>query len=82
MAYAAIMLSEPQSGYHAVTVVQLSFDFYMLEAEQKNPISGKAYDSDKLNKGLRNQGIEMIAPHKHNCVSAKAKAEAMPASPG
>jgi hypothetical protein len=31
-----------------VTLVQLSFDFYMIEAKPENLIGDKAYDSDAL----------------------------------
>jgi len=38
----------------------------MIEAKPDNLIGDKAYDSDKLDAELRDQGIEMIAPHKQN----------------
>jgi transposase len=44
--------------------VQLTFDFYMIEAKPENLIGDKAYDSDQLDKQMREQGTEMIAPHK------------------
>jgi transposase len=46
--------------------VQLSFEFYMIEAKPDNLIGDRAYDSDPLDQQLREQGIEMIAPHKSN----------------
>jgi len=46
--------------------VQLSFDFYMIEAKPQNLIGDKAYDSDALDQSLKQQGIEMIAPHRSN----------------
>jgi transposase len=51
--------------------VQLSFDFYMIEAKPENLIGDRAYDSDPLDEQLRQQGIEMIAPHKSNRVKKK-----------
>ena len=51
---------------HEVTLVQLSFDFYMIEAKPENLIGDRAYDSDKLDEELRKDGIEMIAPHRSN----------------
>lgn len=54
------------ANHHEVTVVQLTFDFYMIEAKPENLIGDKAYDSDKLDEDLRQQGIEMIAPHRSN----------------
>ena len=49
-------------NHHEVTLVQLTFDFYMVEAKPENLIGDKAYDSDHLDEELRQQGIRMIAP--------------------
>jgi transposase len=38
----------------------------MIEAKPENLIGDRAYDSDPLDEGLRNDGIEMIAPHRSN----------------
>ena len=46
--------------------MQLCFDFYMIEAKPENLIGDRAYDSDPLDEELRNDGIEMIAPHRSN----------------
>jgi transposase len=56
------------ANHHEVTLVQLTFDFYMIEAKPENLIGDRAYDSDPLDAELRKQGIEMIAPHKSNRV--------------
>jgi transposase len=40
--------------------------FYMIEAKPENLIGDRAYDSDPLDEELRNDGIEMIAPHRSN----------------
>ena len=48
-----------------VRLVQLCFDFYMIEAKPENLIGDRAYDSDPLDEELRRDGIEMIAPHSH-----------------
>lgn len=63
-----LAVSTHAANHHEVTLVQLSFDFYMIEAKPENLIGDKAYDSDKLDEELREQGIEMIAPHKCNRV--------------
>jgi transposase len=63
-----LAVSTHAANHHEVTLVQLSFDFYMLEAKPGNLIGDKAYDSDPLDEQLREQGIEMIAPHKTNRV--------------
>ncbi len=54
------------ANHHEVTLVQLTFDFYMIEAKPENLIGDKAYDSDHLDEELRRQGIRMIAPHRSN----------------
>ena len=38
----------------------------MIEAKPENLIGDRAYDSDPLDEELRNDGIEMIAPHRSN----------------
>ena len=61
------------ANHHEVTLVQLTFDFYMIEAQPENLIGDKAYDSDPLDEQLRQKGIEMIAPHKSNRVRARTQ---------
>jgi transposase len=46
--------------------VQLTFDFYMIEAKPQNLIGDKAYDSDPLDAAMRAKGTEMISPHRSN----------------
>jgi len=59
-----LSVSTYAANHHEVTLVQLSFDFYMIEAKPENLIGDKAYDSDPLEEQLRREGIEMIAPHR------------------
>ena len=54
------------ANHHEVRLVQLCFDFYMIEAKPENLIGDRAYDSDPLDEELRNDGIEMIASHRSN----------------
>jgi transposase len=61
------------ANHHEVTLVQLTFDFYMIEAKPEKLIGDKAYDSDRLDDELKNDGIEMIAPHKKNRVLQKTQ---------
>ena len=61
------------ANHHEVTLVQLTFDFYMIEAKSENLIGDRAYDSDPLDEQLRQQGTEMIAPHKSNRVRRKTQ---------
>ena len=51
---------------HEATLVQRLFDF-MLSCEAPERIVGdKAYDSDRLDDELAEQGIDMVAPHRKN----------------
>lgn len=61
-----LSVSTHAANHHEVTLVQLSFDFYMIEAKPEALIGDKAYDSDELDKSLKAQGVEMIAPHRSN----------------
>jgi hypothetical protein len=42
--------------HHEVRLVQLCFDFYMIEAKPENLIGDRAYDSDPLDEKLRKDG--------------------------
>jgi transposase len=61
------------ANHHEVTLVQLSFDSYMIEAKPENLIGDRAYDSDKLDEKLRQDGIEMIAPHRQGRFKARTQ---------
>ena len=61
-----LSVSTHAANHHEVTLVQLSFDFYMLEAKPEKLIGDRAYDSDELDEDLQADGIEMIAPHRAN----------------
>ena len=61
-----LSVSTHAANHHEVRLVQLCFDFYMIEAKPENLIGDRAYDSDPLDEELRNDGIEMIAPHRSN----------------
>jgi Transposase DDE domain len=56
-----LSVSTHAANHHEVRLVQLCFDFYMIEAKPENLIGDRAYDSD-----MRQGGIEMIAPHRSN----------------
>jgi len=58
-------VSTHAANHHEVRLVQLRFDFYMIEAKPENLIGDRAYDSDPLDEELRRDGIE-IAPHRAN----------------
>ena len=61
-----LSVSTHAANHHEVRLVQLCFDFYMIEAKPENLIGDRAYDSDPLDEELRREGIEMIAPHRAN----------------
>jgi transposase len=61
-----LSVSTHAANHHEVTLVQLSFDFYMIEAKPEKLIGDKAYDSDRLDSGLNKEGVEMIASHRSN----------------
>lgn len=48
------------------TLVQGLFDFMLTEETPERIIGDKAYDSDRLDEELAEQGIEMIAPNRSN----------------
>ena len=68
-----LAVSTHAANHHEVTLVQLSFDFYMIEAKPENLIGDRAYDSDKLDEQLRQEGIEMISPHRSGRVKHKTQ---------
>jgi len=45
---------------------RLRFDFCLVEAKPHDLVGDRAYDSDGLDAVLREQGIEMKAPHRSN----------------
>ena len=68
-----LAVSTHAADHHEVTLVQLSFEYYMIEAKPENLIGDRAYDSDKLDEELRQEGIEMIAPHRSNGVKPRTQ---------
>jgi len=68
-----LAVSTHAANHHEVPLVQLSFGFYMVEAKPENLIGDRAYDSDKLDEELRQEGIEMIAPHRSNRVKPRTQ---------
>ena len=61
-----LSVSRHAANHHEVRLVQLCFDFFMIEAKPENLIGDRAYDSESLDEQLRQDGIEMIAPHRCN----------------
>lgn len=61
-----LSISTHAANHHEVTLVQLSFDFYMIEAKPEHLIGDRAYDSDPLDEVLGKAGVNLVAPHKSN----------------
>ncbi len=68
-----LSVSVHAANHHETRLVQLSLDFYLLEEKPANLIGDKAYDSDPLDAELREQGVEMIAPHRKNRTRARTQ---------
>ena len=51
---------------HESQLVQRLFGFMLTSETPPRVIGDKAYDSDRLDEELAQQGIEMIAPHRSN----------------
>src|SRR5215831_3225432 len=61
-----LSVSTHAANHHEVRLVQLCFDFYMIEAKPENLIGDRAYDSDPLDEELRKDDALPIAPHRSN----------------
>jgi hypothetical protein len=59
-----LSVSTHAANHHEVTLVPLRFDFYMLEAKPEHLIGDRAYDSDGLDDDLKEDGVNLIAPHR------------------
>ena len=59
-----LSVSTHAANHHAVTLVPLSFDFYMREARPEHLIGDRAYDRDGLDDALKQDGVHMSAPHR------------------
>ncbi|HLM53184.1 MAG TPA: IS5 family transposase [Pseudoxanthomonas sp.] len=61
-----LSVSTHAANHHEVKLVQLSLDFYMIEAMPEIVIGDRAYDSDDLDDDLDGKGIRMVSPHRRN----------------
>lgn len=55
-------VSTRAANRHKVRLVQLRFDFYVIEAELKTLIGDRAYDSDPQDDDSREDAVETITP--------------------
>ena len=60
-----LSVSTHAANHHEVTLVQLSFDFCVLEAEPGHLMGGRAYDSDRPNANLAAEGESDCADRKN-----------------
>lgn len=52
------------AAHHEVTWIPLSFNCYMLEVKPEHLVGDRAYHNDGLDDDLKQDGINMIAPHR------------------
>lgn len=72
-----LAVSTHAANHHEVALVQLSFDCYMIEAKPGNLIGARAYERDKLDEALHEDGIKMIAPYHSNRKKRKRRMAAV-----
>lgn len=58
---------------HEVTLVEDTLAQRFIHTAPDRLVGDRAYDSDPLDAALKDQGIEMIAPHKENRVREKTQ---------
>lgn len=58
---------------HEVTLVEETLDGRFVSEKPERLIGDRAYDSDPLDAQLREEGIEMIAPHRRNRKKSKTQ---------
>jgi transposase len=61
-----LALHAESASPHEVTLVEPTLASGFLKEQPDRLIGDKAYDSDPLDEMLKEQGIEMIAPHRRN----------------
>ena len=59
---------------HEVTLVKETLGASFVSGKPERLVGDRAYDSDPLDAELRNEGIEMIAPHRKNRKKPKTQA--------
>ena len=59
-----LAVSTHAAHHHEDTLVPLRFDCAMLEAKPEHRIGDRAYDSDGLDGDLKQDGVNLIAPHR------------------
>jgi hypothetical protein len=59
-----LSVSTPAANHHAVTLVQLNFNCYMLEAKPAHHMGNCAYDNDGFDDDLKQDGVNLTAPRR------------------
>jgi len=68
-----IAISVGSASPHEVKLVETTLNHRFVKEKPERLIGDRAYDSDPLDARLRQQGIEMIAPHKVNRRKARTQ---------
>ena len=68
-----IAISIGSASPHEVKLVETTLKARFTKVRPKRLIGDRAYDSDPLDERLRQQGIQMIAPHKVNRKKASSQ---------
>jgi transposase len=58
---------------HEVTLVEVTLEDRLVDEVPRRLIGDRAYDSDPLDNRLKDNGIEMIAPHRSNRKKSKTQ---------
>ena len=61
-----LALHTESASPHEVSIVEATLESAFLKEKPARLVGDKAYDSDPLDETLKEQGIEMIAPHRTN----------------
>lgn len=61
-----IAVNTGSASLHESSLVEPLFDFVVTVDFPEKLIGDKAYDSDKLDKAMADQGVDMISPHRSN----------------
>ena len=68
-----LALHTESASPHEVTLVEATLASGFLKEKPQRLVGDKAYDSDPLDEALKEQGIEMIAPHRSNRKQGKTQ---------
>jgi transposase len=68
-----LSLHAESASPHEITLVEETLSSRFLKEKPERLVGDKAYDSDPLDEVLLDEGIEMIAPHRHNRKKRKSQ---------